>query len=233
MEIINIKAKAHFIQTPIQHSVVCCLGLFDGIHHGHMRLISKVLDIAADTSLQPAVFTLSRSVPQYFQNKNDFIYEPWQKKAIFKNLGFKFYFNYVVGPETIGVSPLTFMTKLRDELNVHKVVVGEDFRFGHKASGEVKDLIEFFGPEQVVVIPIIKHEKESKYSSKNVRKLLEQHQIQTANSILVEDIQHKSEIIMGKQIGGQIGYHTANQKIINPLLIPYGVYITKTKIKGK
>lgn len=212
---------------------VACIGLFDGVHKGHLKLINETMVLSKKNNLKAAVFTLSQAVPDYYRGVNYFIFEQTQKKAIFKKLNFNYYFNYHINMNTTGISKIDFMNLLKNDLNVKKVVVGCDFRFAHKAAGTVQDLINFFGSENVILIKTVVCEHGHKLSSNYIREILKTGDIKTANKILITPIAHAGMVVPGRRIGRTINYPTANQKIKKPLLIPEGVYITKTKIRNK
>ncbi len=233
MKIYNIADVSDFAHLKIDKPLVMCIGLFDGIHQGHLQLIKKTLLLAKHNNLRPAAFTLSMSVKDFYARRHDFIYEQDQKIAIFRNLGLEYYFNYVVSPKTIGLDKKIFMEHLARHLNVQKIVVGENFRFGHKAQGDITDLQAYFKSANVTVVQTVADDHHQKISSSFIRRLLAEHAIVQANQLLIEPITHTSKVIQGKKLGTQIGYPTANQLITHPLLMPEGIYITKAKLWGK
>ena len=117
----------------IPEKTAVALGLFDGLHHGHRKVIAEILDKSA-----PTVFTFRTESIQYKHGKPlEYIYTNEQKLKILEKMGVK----YVYSPDFDAVKDMDgeeFAKEiLAGRLNAEYVVCGENFRFGKKALYDV------------------------------------------------------------------------------------------------
>lgn len=122
------------------------------------------------------------------------------------------------------------------QLNISKIIIGHDHRFGHKRSADIDDLIAFgkkyhFEVEQILAEQI----EEVAISSTKIRTALTTGNIALANQYLGYDYMVSGQVVKGKQLGRTIGYPTANIDVDSDYkLIPQtGVYVVKSNIDDK
>lgn len=122
---------------------------------------------------------------------------------------------------------------LVDKLNIHKIIIGHDHRFGKNRTADINDLILFgkkykFEVEQINAKEI----DEIAVSSTKIRKALLEANIKLANEYLGYSYFISGKVVEGKKIGRTIGFPTANIQINeNYKLLPKnGVYIVSSKI---
>lgn len=127
-------------------------------------------------------------------------------------------------------------TILVDKLNIYKIIIGHDHRFGKDRTADFNDLILFgkkynFEIEQISAREI----DDVSVSSTKIRTALEQGNIDLANEYLGYPYFLTGTVQQGKQLGRTIGFPTANIKIDEPYkMIPKnGVYIVKSTINNK
>jgi riboflavin kinase/FMN adenylyltransferase len=125
---------------------------------------------------------------------------------------------------------------LVNQLNIEKIVIGYDHRFGRNRTANIDDLIEFgekynFEVEQISAQEI----QEASVSSTKIRTALEEGNIALANQYLGYSSFLTGVVKEGKKLGRTIGFPTANLKIEeNYKLIPKeGVYIVESNLNGK
>ena len=124
---------------------------------------------------------------------------------------------------------------LVDKLNIHKIIIGHDHRFGKNRSADINDLISFgkkygFEVEQISAKEI----DEIAISSTKIRKALLEGNIKLANEYLGYPYFISGKVVDGKKIGRTIGFPTANIQINESykLLPRNGVYIVSSEIKN-
>ena len=124
---------------------------------------------------------------------------------------------------------------LVDKLNIHKIIIGHDHRFGKNRSADINDLISFgkkygFEVEQISAKEI----DEIAISSTKIRKALLDGNIKLANEYLGYPYFISGKVVDGKKIGRTIGFPTANIQINESykLLPKNGVYIVSSEIKN-
>ncbi len=125
---------------------------------------------------------------------------------------------------------------LVDKLNICKIIIGHDHRFGRNRTATIDDLIHFgieygFEVEQISALEV----NEVSVSSTKIRNALDKGDIATANEFLGYDYFLSGIVVEGKKLGRTIGFPTANIKIQeNYKLIPAGgVYVVSSTINGK
>jgi riboflavin kinase/FMN adenylyltransferase len=175
------------------------IGGFDGIHLAHQELIKRadlVIIIEKGSSLTPGFDRV-----YYFD------------KA----------FEYLKLEEIKQKSADEFMEYLKS-LNIKKIIIGEDFRFGKKREGDIKLLKKEF---KVEVIREIKKDN-IPIHSKIIRELIKKNKIKKASSLLGRNYKIKGTKIKGQGLGGKELLPTINIELIKPYTLPKGVFITKT-----
>jgi riboflavin kinase/FMN adenylyltransferase len=206
-------------------NLVACIGVFDGVHSGHNKVINKVINVASEKKLKSALIT--------FDPHPDFVLKKIDKEQYItplndriKLLGNNFNLDYLIiinfTKELAALSFESFYNLFLKSLNT--IVVGEGFRFGYKNLGEVKDLKKLH-PNDVISVP---HEFYSninhKISSQDILVMLEGGKI---SDVMELGVTYKVSgvVIKGSQIGNRIGYPTANIDVQGKYcLVKNGVY---------
>lgn len=125
---------------------------------------------------------------------------------------------------------------LVDQLNIHKIIIGYDHRFGENRSANITDLIHF-GKQYNFEVEQINAEEINKItvSSTKIRTALLEGVIELANQYLGYEYFFSGTVMKGKQLGRTIGFPTANIKLSETYkLIPKnGVYIVYSTLNNK
>ncbi len=198
---------------------VTCIGAFDGLHRGHIELIKKTKEI--DNNFQIVTFN---EIPKiYFDNNLKPLLDKKSRNLIFNeykptNL------IYLKFDEINEFSSDEFLKFLKINLNTNKIVVGKDFRFGKNRTGEVNNIINYFGENNVILLSDYLIENE-KVSSTKIRKYLDNGNIKQANKFLGRKYELLGTVVEGLKMGSKLGFPTANIKLDHDLYLPkYGVY---------
>ena len=198
---------------------VTCIGAFDGLHRGHIELIKKTKEI--DNNFQIVTFN---EIPKiYFDNNLKPLLDKNNRNKIFNeykptNL------IYLKFDEINEFSSDEFLKFLKINLNTNKIVVGKDFRFGKNRTGEVNNIINYFGENNVILLSDYLIENE-KVSSTKIRKYLDNGNIKQANKFLGRKYELLGTVVEGLKMGSKLGFPTANIKLDHDLYLPkYGVY---------
>ncbi|WP_374696192.1 riboflavin kinase [Spiroplasma endosymbiont of Polydrusus formosus] len=216
-------------KSAYQEPKIACLGLFDGFHQCHLKLINRLMEIKNQEQLAALFFTMSQSVTDFLHKTDTKIIDNVSKQQIVAKLGFDYYLEATLTTEFMNLSPKQFLTILKKHYNVIKVVIGSDFRFGKNREGDFNDIITFFGKENVYLIP----RKDNLFSSTTIRNLLLHYDLSSANKLLYEDYHLRGEVKPGKKLGRKINFPTANIYLPQKVILPYGVYVTETLTQGK
>lgn len=164
------------------------IGVFDGIHLAHRRLLSQVTVLAKEMNLTPGVLTFDPPPPIFFNRKNYLLITTLEEKVgLFYKLKLDFVFVLNFTEEVRSLSPIEFAEQvLVHKLKAKVVVVGENFTFGRNREGDV-NLLQNLGSKlgfQVFAIPLLRLSTGEVVSSSLVRKLLQEGKIREANKLL-------------------------------------------------
>ena len=231
MEIIEID-----LNYKAQEESVIALGNFDGVHRGHIELITKAIENSKKLNIKSSLLLFNEHTDNLIKvGKKDIITTNKTKFDILEKLGIDIIYLINFTREFMSYSPIKFLDDfLVKNLKIKGVVVGYDYTYGYKKSGNIEFLREnksLF--ETVEIIEQISYKGE-KISSSLIRKLIENGKIKDANFLLSRPYKLIGEIIHAKGLGKKMGYPTANLKLIDNFVIPkFGVYDTDIIIKGK
>lgn len=218
---------------------VVTIGTFDGVHLGHQKILSHVVQDARELNCESLVLTFFPHPRMVLQKDTDMkqLNTLNEKIGLLENLGID---NLVVHPFDKDFSRLTaeeFVKEvLVDVFNVRKIIIGYDHRFGRNRTANIDDLIKFgetfgFEVEQISVEEI----NEVSISSTKIRNALIDGNVELAADYLGYPYSLTGIVTKGKQLGRTIGYPTANISIEEDYkLIPAnGVYVAKASINGE
>ena len=125
---------------------------------------------------------------------------------------------------------------LVNQVNISKLIIGYDHHFGKNREGNIEQLTQYsylydFSVEEIPVQDI----DDVAVSSTKVRRALANGELKTANKYLGYNFSLTGKVINGKQLGGKIGFPTANIDLAEEYkLIPKkGVYLVKSFINSK
>lgn len=212
------------------------LGSFDGLHKGHLSLIHKCIELSKEDNCKSMVFTFSNH-PRTVINpscKLKYLMNNKEKLNILKKEGIDKVVLKEFNKEFMKLSPEGFIKKLCSDYNIKGIVVGFNYRFGHKNLGDINLLKEFsskYNYKLEVISPLLF--KNDIISSTRIRNALIDGAVEEANEMLTRPYSLTGTVEHGKKIGGTlIGFPTANLKISDKKIIPAkGVYYTNVKWK--
>jgi riboflavin kinase/FMN adenylyltransferase len=216
---------------------VIAIGNFDGIHLGHQRLLHQCIGLGKESGAVATALTFE-PLPQKVLRPESAplrISTNEQRLGWFAVLGME---AAVVLPFTMELSRLApgeFVDEiLVRQLQVRAVVVGDNFRFGHKQAGDVKFLRELGmrdGFDVIVHEPVVVDGKI--VSSTVIRKLIAQGDVTRAARMLGRAFALTGEVVAGTGTGRKFTFPTLNLRAEQELLPARGVYITRTVMEGE
>jgi riboflavin kinase/FMN adenylyltransferase len=220
------------IESRHKNSIIL-IGNFDGVHLGHQKLFSLAKKYKKKYSLKVGVLTFEPMPKMFFNNrlKNFRISSLDQKINNLKNLKVDFVINKKFDKEFSKIKSIIFIKKiLRKKLKPKFIFVSNNFRFGNKREGTVKQLIEHEILCRYKVIkpqPLLFNKRIA--SSSLIRNFLQKGKLNQANRILDRKWSIYGRVQKGKQIGKKIGFPTANIDIKDYVLACPGVYAVRIK----
>lgn len=198
------------------------IGIFDGVHRGHQRIIQKALE------LNNPVLALT------FDPHPSAIVSPERKPTELLHLTERIHQLMINGVSSVAVIEFTkefsqmsaeeFIDQiLINELNASAIVVGSNFRFGSRASGN-PDLLAARAHCPVIAVDL-EAEIGSPISSTRIREAIVGGNIEIAEELLTRPHQLIGPVVHGEKRGRTIGYPTANIEVSDQATIPSdGVY---------
>lgn len=232
MEIININNyKENRFKTSI------ALGNFDGIHLGHRKLITSMLEDSNGGDINSSVLLFSKHPKEVLFGKSPELLTSFEdKKNIFNEMGLNTIYLTDFTEEFSKLSPEEFVVKiLIDKLNVGSIYVGFDYKFGYKASGDAK-LLKNLGDKYNLKVNIIDpvYDENRVLSSTEIRTHIKEGNIYLANEMLGKKYKITGKVVHGNKIGKTLGFPTANIELSNNYPLPkIGVYKTNSIIDGE
>jgi len=209
------------------------IGNFDGVHLGHQRLIHRVLDFAREHDLTPALLT--------FDPHPTRVVAPDRAPLLLTTIEQRLKLMHAEGIEHIEVLPFTAGTaKLTprefvqqivvEKLSARAVVVGHNFRFGNKASGDVTMLRELgaeYGFETAEIDAVVWRGKP--VSSTLIRTSIQSGDVSRACRMLGRPYTLEGAVVHGHGVGSKKTVPTLNLDTPAEVLPAAGVYITRTR----
>jgi len=208
------------------------IGNFDGTHIGHRRLLRGVVEAARERALHATVLT--------FDPHPAAIVTPERPLRLLSTHAERSTLMQREGIEQVLILPFTFevayMTPeefveqvLVNTLGARIVVVGENFRFGHKQAGNTRilgELGERFGFETRIVGAV---ERRGRIvSSSEVRRAVESGNVALAGRLLEHPYALEGEVMAGHGLGAKQTVPTLNLRTPAEVIPGTGVYITRT-----
>jgi riboflavin kinase/FMN adenylyltransferase len=220
---------------PSMGRAIAALGVFDGVHLGHQALVRDTVLLARAGEVTSIVITFDRDPDQ--------VVAPATAAPQLLDLDQKLTLLAELGPDAIVVMPFTealahtpplvFLDEvLLDAMTPVSVVVGYDFRFGHRAEGDVDVLVRYGADRGFTVVA---HELVSvdaaPITSTRIRALVASGDVAGAARLLGRPHRVRGTVHHGRGAGTGIGFATANLLVDSFAALPAdGVYAARVTI---
>jgi len=215
---------------------IILIGNFDGIHLGHQKLFKLANSYKKKLKLSIGVVTFEPMPKMYFNKKikNFRLSSISQKNKILDSLGIDFIITKKFDKNFSKIKSQFFIKEiLSKKLEAKYIFVSNNFRFGNKREGDVKQLIKY---EKIYDYKIIKPQPlilgKKIISSTYIRSLLEKGNIKKANKVLTRNWSIEGIVQKGRQLGKKIGFPTCNIDIKDYVIAMPGVYAVKVYKKN-
>ena len=212
---------------------IILIGNFDGLHLGHQKLFKLAKNFKKKYSLNVGVLTFEPMPKMFFNNNlsNFRISNQKQKINSLKKHNVDFVIIKKFNKKFSKIKSTNFIKNiLVSKLQAKFIFVSNNFRFGNRREGDVKQLIKY---EKIFNYKIVKPKPLSKnkkiISSSLIRNLLMKGKIKKANEFLNREWSIEGMVKKGRQLGKKIGFPTANIDIKDYIIAKTGVYAVKVK----
>ncbi|MGW5866768.1 bifunctional riboflavin kinase/FAD synthetase [Streptomyces sp. NPDC055239] len=212
---------------------VVTIGSYDGVHRGHQLIIGRAVARARELGVPAVVVTFDPHPSEVVRpGSHPPLLAPHHRRAeLMADLGVDALLILPFTTEFSKLSPADFVVKvLVDKLHARLVVEGPNFRFGHKAAGNVAFLTELgatYDYEVDVIDLFVSGEAGGgePFSSTLTRRLVAEGDVQGAAEILGRPHRVEGVVVRGAQRGRELGFPTANVETLPHTAIPAdGVY---------
>jgi riboflavin kinase/FMN adenylyltransferase len=225
-----VQIEKELAKVKPQKETLLTIGVFDGIHLGHQRLLTHLRDEARKKNWLSSVVTF-KSHPKAVlspENKLLWLSDMETRISLIRNLGIDV---IVVLPFTSELARLTaqrFVQLLKEYLKMRGLVVGPDFALGRDREGDAEKL-RLLGQEMgfsVEVIPPVVVDDQV-VSSSAIRQALTQGDMKKAEKLFGRLFSLNSRVVGGDRRGRTLGFPTANLELKPEQALPSdGVYAT-------
>lgn len=215
---------------------VSTLGVFDGLHLGHQRIVRRVVERAAATGAVPTVVTFDphpRSIVRP-ETAPPLLQTFAQKMEGLRLLGVHQVLVLDFTPELAAISAEDFVEHfLVRALDSREVYLGEGFAFGHLRRGTIELLRELsrqlgFLAEEIPEVQL----RGYRISSTLIRQILQAGEVNTARRMLGRPYGVEGIVTRGQGLGSRLLYPTANLAVDNRVIPADGVYVTLSLVEG-
>ncbi len=220
----------------ISRGTVLTLGVFDGLHLGHQRIMQTIVERAKTTGATPTAITFDPHprVVLYPENAPPLLQTLDQRLANFEVLGIEQAIVIRFSKEFAAQDAEIFLRDtIYERLQAKEVYLGENFAFGKNRGGNIALLRKMsaelgFFADEVSEVTL----RGQRISSSKIRHLLADGKVNLARRMLGRPYGIEGQIIHGDQRGRTIGFPTANLKPRNRVIPKFGVYATANLIDG-
>ena len=213
---------------------ILLIGNFDGLHLGHQKVCNEAKKYKKKYKLKLGVLTFNPLPIMFFNNKmkNYRLTNDSQKFILLKKMGIDFVINKRFNLKFSKIKSEKFIKNIIvKKIDPKFIFVSNNFRYGNKRKGDVKELIT---ESKKYGFNVIKPEplriKKKVVSSTSIRDLLKKGKIREANKLLSRNWVINGDVQRGRQLGKKLGFPTCNIDINNYILAKPGVYSIKVTI---
>ena len=220
------------------NKIVVAIGVFDGVHRGHQKLIQTLLSMAKKHNATAVVMTFyphPRAVLSTKKTPKLIISSEDRKLELLNSYGINTVVTVPFDHHFAQLSPDEFIQDCLFSYNVKLsgLCVGSKWRFGMQGKGTIADLKRFadnghfeFEAQQEL------YYKNTEISSSEIRRLIPNGELDLVAKLLGRPYELSGKVIKGFKIAStQLGFATANIDVENSIIPPNGVYAARAVLK--
>ncbi|MCD6449954.1 MAG: bifunctional riboflavin kinase/FAD synthetase [Thermotogaceae bacterium] len=207
------------------------IGVYDGVHIGHQKILQKLGEIANKKSLITKVYTILYPMEYYSSGFKGLLMTPQERIVMLQEFAEEVEF---LDLAEIFHLPHEEFFQFLVENDTKAIVVGEDFRYGYKGMGNINTLRESSEKHgiELYVMKDILCDGGIRISSSRIRELISRGKMERVREILGRYYKIFGKVYRDMGLGRKLGYPTANvdrghERLVIPKL---GVYFSRVKI---
>lgn len=208
------------------------IGNFDGVHFGHRRILRRLKETAEAHGWKASVLTFDPHPTRVVapERAPRLLTSPDRRAELMRDEGIDQVLILPFTPELAQVSPEDFVSRLLVErLGARAILVGDNFRFGHRHAGNVH-LLEALGPRlgfQTEIVPAVAW-RGRVVSSSGIRELVQAGRVGLAARFLEHPYALEGDVVGGRGVGSKQTVPTLNLATAAEVIPARGVYVTRT-----
>ena len=222
---------------PRHRGCVATIGAFDGVHHGHRKVLQQLIDKGRELGLPTVVVVFEPLPREYFAPRQApaRLMSFREKFQAFRELGIDRVLRIRFTPTFREMGANEFIKRVFvDGLGVRYLVVGDDLRFGRNRGGDFQVLKRAgekygYGVDDTSTLLV----GEDRVSSTRIREALELADFDQAEALLGRPYSIAGRVIIGNQLGRQINVPTANLQLRRIRSVLSGVYAVEIEGLGE
>ena len=209
------------------------IGNFDGVHAGHRRILRRLKALADERGWKPSVLTFNPHPTRVVapERAPRLMTSPEQRAELMAEEGIEQVLILPFTPELARLSPEEFVRQLVvGRLGARAVLVGGNFRFGYKQSGNIR-VLEEMGRQlgfETMIVPAVEW-RGSMVSSSGIRELIASGQVALAARWLQHAYALEGPVVSGRGVGSKQTVPTLNLAPETEAIPARGVYVTHTR----
>ena len=220
-----------------EQETVLTIGVFDGVHRGHKRLMERLVKKAREAGRLAGVLTFKNHPDSIFRRdfKPQYITSFRDRLRHIEECGVDFVVPVTFDEELSRLRASEFVDILKSRLHMKGLVVGPDFAMGYKREGTVEALSRWGleGDFFVEVVDLLE-DGDIAVRSTSIRRAIAAGDLKTANSMLGRTFELAGPVVEGAKRGRTLGYPTANIDIDGGMICPAdGIYATFAQFEGE
>lgn len=207
---------------------IVTLGVFDGVHKGHQKLLALAKEWAQKNDGETVVVTFVPHPQQILKGQEpSLITSLATRLALFERFSVDTTLLIHFSPEVASIPPDVFVTKyLVGNVGMGGMVAGQNFRFGHKGQGNVSLLAKICEqhPYKIIGVDTDNLADGTLICSTNIRKAVQNGDMPRAQAMLGRPFSLLGKVVKGEERGRTLGFPTANLQLFHTLTPKDGVY---------
>ena len=222
-----------------EENLCLAIGNFDGFHKGHIEILNSLKKIANEKKQTTAIMSFNPHPREFFDKKieNFNIYSKSDKINFLKKFGINIYIEFIFDKNLSELSANQFVENiLINKLNIKRIVVGKDFKFGKDRSGNFK-ILENYSKNNILNLHLVEsimlNDGSDKYSSSIIRENIRNGEMENVNFALGRCWHMTGKIIEGDKRARRINFPTANLMPGKHILPRKGVYCVEAYINNE
>ncbi len=230
--------KLHYeLKRDSDTPLVVAIGFFDGMHRGHREIARQALRLRR-RGWRAAALTFANHPSTFLRPGKEppLICTPEERIDLLARAGFDECFFVRFDSRIASQEAVHFVREtLLHALGVRGVVVGKNFRFGHKRAGDTALMAELLGQAGVDFVPVENQVDVSgeRISSTRIRAQIASGDLRSADELLGGSYEVRGRVELGAGRGHDLGFPTANIAVPAKLLPKDGVYSATARYDGR